>query len=269
MATVELSPIRVDAERARAYVLAHGAARDVARMEGIFGAVGPAREVVRGLEELQNPDGGFAARQVAGSPSSINTTCFLLFQMRDLPPLSGSPMASRAVAYLRRVQQPDGSWMESDEALRVGHGWQEPKYLTALALYTILAHEPEHMDPINRGAGWLRRALASDSTGAATPTQTLILTWTTFYRLFGQDSHEAAWAFQTLLHRDRDAAERAWGLACALEVGAGGKWVLRVARLLTELAALQREDGSWPGEEGFELEATLTALRVFRGYGVI
>lgn len=269
MATVELSPIRVDAERARAYVLAHGAARDIARLDGIFGAVGPAREIARELEELQNPDGGFAARQMAGNPSSIDTTCYLLFQMKDLPPLPGSPMASRAVAYLRRAQRPDGSWMETDEALRVGHGWQEPKYLTALATYTILVHEPEHMDPISRGAAWLRRALASDPTGAATPTQTLILTWTTFYKLYGQRSHEAAWAFQTLLHRERDASERAWGLACALEIGAGGRFVLRIARLLSELAALQQEDGSWPGEEGFGLEATLTALRVFRGYGVI
>ncbi|HWI54014.1 MAG TPA: prenyltransferase/squalene oxidase repeat-containing protein [Symbiobacteriaceae bacterium] len=265
MATVELSPIWVDAERARAYVLAHGAARDIARLEGIFGAVGPARDVVRGLEELQNPDGGFPAGQEPGGPSNIDATCYLLHQMKDLPPLSGSPMASRAVAYLRRVQQPDGSWVEGTKA----HGWQEPQYLTAVAVYTILAHEPEHMDPINRGAAWLRRTLSSDPTGAATPTQTLILAWTTFYRLFGQHAHETAWAFQTLAHRERDAAERARGLACALEVGAGGKFTLVLARLLAELAALQQEDGSWPAEAGFPLESTLTALRVFRGYGVI
>jgi len=266
MATVELSPIRVDAERARAYVLAHGAARDIARLEGIYGAVGPARDVVRGLEELQNPDGSFPLRQERGAPGSVDTTCFLLHQMKDLPPLSGSPMASRAVAYLRRVQQMNGSWAEQAPA---ANGWAQPLYLTALATYTILSHEPEHIDPINRGAAWLRQALSSDPTGAATPTQTLLLAWTSFYRLFGQHAHETAWAFQTLTHRERAAAERAWGLACALEVGAGGKFTLQLAGLLAQLAALQQEDGAWPAEEGFPLESTLTALRVFRGYGVI
>jgi len=269
VAVVELSPIRVDAERARAFVLAHGTVRDVARLEGIFGAVGPDRDVVRGLEALQNSDGGFAARQVPGNPSSIDTTCFVLHQMKDLPPLSGSPMASRAIAFLRRVQRPDGSWAESTEAAALAGPWAEPTYLTALALFTVLTHEPEHMDPLTRGAAWLRRTLATDPTGAGVPVQTLALTWTTFYRLFGPGAHEVSWALQTLLHRDRTAAERAWGGACALEVGAGGKFVLSIVRLMAQLADLQQADGSWPAEEGAPLESTLTALRVFRGYGVI
>jgi hypothetical protein len=243
--------------------------RDVARLEGIFGAVGPSREVVKELEALQNSDGGFAARQVPGGPSSIDTTCLLLHQMKDLPPLAGSPMASRGVAFLRRAQRPDGSWAETEEAAALAGPWAEPRYLTALALFTITTLEPEHMDPLNRGAAWLRRALAVDPTGSGIPVQTLALTWTTFYRLFGAGAHEVTWALQTLLHRERSAADRAWGGACALEVGAGGKFVLPVVRLLAQLADLQQEDGSWPAEEGAPLESTLTALRVFRGYGVI
>lgn len=266
MAVVELSPIRVDAERARAFVLAHGAARDVARLDGIFGAVGPARDVTRELEALQNPDGGFAARQEPGLPSGIETTCYLLHQMRDLPPLPGSPMASRAVAFLRRVQGTNGSWSEAE---LVRSRWALPQYLTALALYTIVTYEPEHMDPINRGAAWLRRSLSADPTGAGLPTQTLMLAWAAFYKLFGQHAHETVWAFQTLMHREQDAAERAWGLAGALEVGAGGRFSVQIVQMLSELAGQQQADGSWPAEAGFPLESTLAALRVFRGFGVI
>ncbi|HYF95471.1 MAG TPA: hypothetical protein VD969_24940 [Symbiobacteriaceae bacterium] len=253
---VELSPIRVDAERARAFVLAHGAARDVARLEGIMGSAGPAREVVREIEGLQGADGGF--------PGGIDVTCYVLHQLKDMPPLSGSPMASRAVAYLRRVQQTDGSWAETNPV----YGWQTPPYLTAVATYSILMSEPDHTDPINRGATWLRRFLGS-ADPATVPVQTLALAWAVFYKLLGPEANETVWAFQAVTAREMDASERAWALACALELAAGGRFALPIVGQLAALAAQQGADGAWPAEPGFALEATLTALRVFRGYGII
>lgn len=275
MEVLELSPIRVDAEAARAFVLAKGAPRDVARLQGIFGAVGPAREIARGLEELQNADGGFAAGQTPGGPSSIDTTVYLLDQLRDLPPLTGSPMASRAVSFLRRMQQVDGSWQEPEAALPVVGPWAQPGnpesklYLTAAAAYQVATYEPQHLDPLVRGAGWLRRAVSQMADPAQLSSQTLALCWAVFFKLFGPGAHEVNWSYELLRRRERDAWERAWALACALEIGAGGRFTVRIIQALGELAAQQQSDGSWPAEPGLALESTLTALRVFRGYGII
>ncbi|HLN64371.1 MAG TPA: prenyltransferase/squalene oxidase repeat-containing protein [Symbiobacteriaceae bacterium] len=273
MTVLALGPIQVDYDRARAYVLAHGAAREKARLEGIVGAVGPARDVTKALETLQNADGGFPARGVAGNPSSIDATCYTLFQLKDLPPLEGSPMASRAVSYLRRMQLIDGSWQESPEAADLVGPWARPgapgaaTYLTALAVYNILTLEPEHADPISRGVNWLRRAMAQE--GEQVPLQTLACAAGAFYKYLGPNAHEASWTVTQIAKRTMDASELAWWLSVALEVAAGGKYLVPVVQGLGALAAMQREDGAFPGEEGFEVEATLTALRVFRGYGVI
>lgn len=272
MPSPELAPIRVDSEAASAYVLANGSPRDRARLQGIFGAA-TARETARELEEIQNPDGGFPGWGQKGGPSSIDATCYTLFQMKDLPPLAGSPMASRAVAFLRRNQLTDGSWAELPAALEFAGPWAQPDnpsvapYLTANAAYTIVTLEPEHLEPVYRAASWLRKALAG--TPGAPATQTLGLCWALFYRLYGPRSTEANWSFQAAMQQELPAYELAWVLACGLEVSAGGKFTLPTVAALSSLAAMQEKTGGWPGEPGLEVEATLTALRVFRGFGVI
>jgi hypothetical protein len=275
MAVLDLPSIRVDGERARAFVLAQGGSRERARVEGIFGATGPDRQVVKALEGLQNPDGGFPLQQQAGAPSSVDSTCYILFQLKDMPPLAGSPMATRAVSFLRRSQQTDGSWRETPEVGEHAPFWAasgDPKaqaYLTAVATYTILTLEPEHLDPVSRAMGWLRRALVQDPTGAQYYTQTLAMSWAVFFRLAGPKASETIWAFQALGRRELDAPQLAWWLACALETGIGGRFLLPLAQELGKLAAMQQADGAWPAEEGYAVESTLTALRVFRGYGVV
>ncbi|MDB4894196.1 MAG: hypothetical protein JWN15_458 [Firmicutes bacterium] len=257
----------VDGERARAFVLAHAGSRDQARLAGIFAGARPEREVVKALEALQNPDGGFPLVQQPGNPSSIDTTCYMLSVLKDMPPLAGSPMASRAVAFLRRNQQPDGSWRESPEVATMSPFWtaqSDPKataYVTANATYTIFTLAPEHMDPIGRAVRWLREAVNADDAY----TQTLALAWAVLYRLDGPNRE----LFAQLEQRNLDAPALGWWLTCALEVGAGGPFLLPLAQQLDKLALRQRADGAWPAEEGFETESTLTALRVFRGYGVL
>ncbi len=261
--------LRVDVDRARAYVLAHGGSRDQARLDGIFGAPRPDRDVVKALESLQNPDGGFPLRQEPGAPSGVDTTCYILAQLKDLPPLAGSPMASRALAFLRRSQNPAGHWEESAAVKERAPRWAagdpaSTAYLTANAAYTLLTMEPDHMDPVARGAAWLRKELEDGAGGQYM--LTLALAAAVFYKL---GLPEVAAAHESLSGRQMDAGELAWWLSCALEAGVGGRYLLPVARQLADLAALQQPDGSWPAEEGFAVESTLMALRVFRGYGVV
>ncbi len=274
MAATDLGWIGVDEERARAYVLAHGGEREKARLAGILRGERPDREVVKALEALQNPDGGFPLLQRPGGRSSVDTTCYILQQLKDMPPLAGSPMAQRAVSFLRRSQRVDGSWAEPEAVQPQAPPWTGAEStwaapcLTAVATYTILTLDPDHMDPVMRADRWLRERLGDEEQLAGAPAEALLLAWAIWYRLRGPGDPEAWRAFEVLAERDLAPAQRGWWLSCALEVGAGGRYLIPLLRQLALLAGAQQEDGSWPGEAGYELEATLTALRVFRGYGL-
>lgn len=265
----------IDVDRARAYVLAHGGSWHIARLAGIFGAPGPDREVAREFEELQNPDGGFPLLQKAGNPSSIDATCAVLAQLKEMPPLAGSPMASRAVAFLRRTQATDGSWSESEAVAAIGAALPDADlpeskgYLTAIATYTLMTLEPGHVDPIARGQSWLRVDLGREISATGIYSRTLGLAAAIWYKVLGPTSQEAAWAAHVLGQRSLDAGDLAWTLSIALEVGTGGRFLVGILQGLHGLAAMQREDGAWPSAAGLELDATLTALKVFRGYGLL
>jgi len=309
----------VDVAGARAFVLAHGSAVDVARLEGIFGRTEPDRRVVKLLEGLQNPDGGFPITAVAGGleaekdsitvpdapraarddatvpggpatagktgasgESSVAATCLVLAQLRDIPPLAGSPMASRAVAFLRRSQAVDGSWSEAV----AGPGsevqdWPGRVNLAAGAAYVLAVMEPDHPDPIVRSAKWLRRTLAdegehisADRAGRTSPDRpdgihgrTLSLAAAVWGHTGDRSSQDGA--YRHLERLDLAAPDLAGWLTTFVELGVSARHLGMVLRQLDRLAAMQQADGSWPGGDGSAVEATLTALRVFRGFGLV
>lgn len=256
MAEYVLTSIQVDVAKAREAVAARGTPRQRARLASILGALDPERETAQELTRLQNADGGFPVEEVPGASSDVAVTCRILSQLKELPPLAGSPMASRAVAFLRRTQQPGGSWGEADPAL------------TAQAAYTILTLEPGHLDPVLRSSGWLRRELARTEVEVPGPL-TLAMAWAVWAKVLGPDASEARWAFRLLEQTEMGAADLAQWLLCALEVGAGGPYLLPLARRMGQLAALQQPDGLWSGGGASPVENTLTALRVFRLCGLV
>jgi len=244
-----------DMQRARAYVLAHGDIRAQARLTGILDGARPGTDVVRTLEHLQGADGSF------GDPFG---TCGVLAEMKDMPPLAGSPMASRAVAYLRREQRTDGTW-------EPGPGQVDPVAVTAAATYTLLAFDSSQMDPIVRGSSWLRRALGSGDQGVQyLPTPVLASAAAIWYRLLGPAAQEVAWCFAGMTDRRLTASQLTGWLSAALDVGVGGRFAVPVVAWLSQLAQTQQADGSWESSSGAEpaVETTLQALRVLRGYGV-
>lgn len=246
----------IDRERARAYVLAHGDMRARARLAGMLDGARPEPALVHAIEQLQQADGAFVGAGAGG----VGSTCAMLFELKDLPPLAGSPMASRAVAFLRRVQAPDGSW---------GSQGAEQVALTALATYALLVFDPGHLDPIMRGSGWLRRTLGPNGAGAAS--QTLACAAAIWYRVLGPAAREVSWCFEVAKGRDMTAPDLAFWLWTALEIGVGGQFVLPLVATLSRLAALQGTDGAWgtgPGSAADPVETTLQALRALRGYGV-
>lgn len=270
-----LPAFSVDVERARAFVLAHGGLRDQARLDGIFGRSEPERAAVRELEQLQNPDGGFPLQQREGNPSSVDTTLCLIAQLKDIPPLAGSPMASRALAFLRRMQEPDGSWRESKAVAPIAPDWAKQEspeaiaYLTANATYTLLTMEPEHQDPIVRGSRWLRNDLGRYGSGDSAYSQTLFLAGAIWKKVVGPNSNEKAWAYDLLTRRSLTATELGWWLTTVVETGLEARFFVTIYNKLSSLGAMQQADGSFPAEEGFAVESTLTALRAFRGFKLI
>lgn len=265
---------QIDAARARAFVLAHGNAVDAARLEGILGREQPDRAVVRALEGMQNPDGGFPAGAAAGfglaapGESSVAATCAVLSWLRDIPPLAGSPMAGRAVSFLRRSQQVDGSWLES---------WAAPDrpaqaILTARAAYTLLVMEADHPDPIVRGARWLRTALDGNLDRADSPA--LVLAAAVWGRLpeTGPGGQAADAVYAHLRDRVLSAADLGLWLATFVELGLAARHLGLAVELLQQLSGLQEPDGGWPAPpgdgDGGRVEVTLGALRAFRGFGL-
>lgn len=252
---------QIDAARAKAFVLANGGAVEVARLEGILGRDQPDRAVVRLLEERQNPDGGFPAD--AGS-SSVAATCAMLRWLRDIPPLAGSPMAGRAVSFLRRSQQVDGSWIDPGTT-----GAAAQAYMTARAVYTLLVAEPDHPDPIARGARWLRGALAGREGGAEAAT--LILSASVWGRPPGGGPGDAMAdaACGALEGRALSAWDLALWLTTFVDLGLAARHLGLAVGLLDRLAGMQQPDGGWPAEGDGRVEVTLAALRVFRGFGLL
>lgn len=288
---------QIDVARAAAFVRAHGSAVDVARLEGILGREEPDRSVVKALEGVQNRDGGFPALAVSrrGAPglgagaapelavgpdqapdalpgpqetaaaSSVAATCTLLAWLRDIPPLAGSPMAGRAVSFVRRSQQVDGSWVEPGHSA----GAPSPEHVTALAAYTLLVMEPEHPDPIVRSARWLRAALNGGPERADSPT--LIFAAALWSRPpVGAPVDPGAEALRSLLRgRALTAGELTLWLTTFVELGLEARHLGLAVELLERLAGLQEPDGGWPAEGAHRVEATLGALRAFRGFGLI
>lgn len=257
MAKVELPTIQVDEEAARKYVEEHGSPLERARLAGIFGAVGPERERVAELEQRQNGDGSFA-------PGGLRATAEMLGLLKELPPLAGSPMASRAVAYLRRMQQPDGAWADPVPGAGASAAAGEVD-LTALVAYTVLTLEPEHVNPVARASAWLRSALSAEGAAGRTGALTLARAWAVWRRLLGERAHEPIWGLDQVLRRDLSSQELTGWLECALEAEAGGRLLVTLATHLARLAELQLPDGSWPGG----VEGTLAALKVLRGFAVL
>ncbi|BAD40561.1 prenyltransferase/squalene oxidase repeat-containing protein [Symbiobacterium thermophilum] len=253
---------QIDVARAKAFVMAHGSAVDVTRLEGILGRDQPDRSVVRTLEERQNPDGGFPVD--APGASSVVATCTLIQWLRDIPPLAGAPMAGRAVSFVRRSQQVDGSWIDPGTT-----GAAAQAYMTARAVYTLLVAEPDHPDPIARGARWLRGAL-EDGTDQA-DTETLILAAAIWSRPPGGGPGDALAdaAYASLRDRALSPRELALWLTTFVDLGLAARHLGLAVGLLDRLAGLQQPDGGWPAEDGGRVDATLGALRAFRGFGLI
>jgi len=252
---VPLSELRINLPAASAFVLANANLVERAMLEAIVVTSTATRDVTRHLEGLQNPGGGFCAGFEAGQASTLPATLKALGQLRALPPLSGSPMATRALSYIRRNQGLDGAWEGETD-------------LTALSAFILITLDSSHLDPVSRADLWLRKRF--DEAGhQPLSSLTIGMTSALWYRLHGAQSPRVVATYDQIAQRSMQSFDLAVWLLAALEVGVGGRYLRPLVEMITRLGGLQHSDGSWTSEGASTVETTLQALRVFRGYDLL
>ncbi len=262
----------MDVERAETYIRKHGDEFDQARLNALSGD-GPvlSREQCQRFLAGQRADGGWAPFWTPDY-SSLDATCYRLWQCDELMGLWDTPAVARAVTFLRSRQRADGSWEEDERVRDAAPPWARPGelaprlYLTAncgwsLANASLTGSFVTTDEAALRAGTYLESHLAQDG---ALPSflQTHWLAAGLWMRLGREDL-----AYRTLDH-----------LATHLS---GAIPASSLARMLTTLAGLgispdhplaqratallmsqQRADGSWASEDGPERDPYVTVEAV-------
>ncbi len=225
----------------------------------------------RGLERLQNPDGGLSLNLAPGHPSSLNITLFSLTQLEYLDLLDeGADFVSGAVEFIisrqSETDETDGSFSENSQLPSESvPAWATPgdlhatAYLTALASWWLLRLRPmEAADSLRRALSYLNLHQGQDgrlpgfwhSTWLATGAAALAS---------DTGSTAAAAGLGALRARpddDWDPGQAGWALNCLLASGFGVRDVLWLARIICRKQGLT---GGWSSEDGDEWAPWSTA----------
>ena len=207
---------------------------DEPRSARVTAAVGRAR---RWLEAMQNADGGwgafdrdnnveflckvpFADHNAMIDPSSPDLAGRVLEAFGKTGLQVGHPAVDRAVAYLRRTQEADGSWYGRWGVNYIYGTWQSLEGLRAVGV-------PTADECVRRGADWLVRHQQDDGGWGETPESYA-------------DRSLAGCGTPT-------ASQTAWAVAGLVAAGADGSAAVR--RGMDWLVERQLADGTWEQRE--------------------
>lgn len=269
----------VSIDKAVSYVQSHGDAIEKARLVSILYQKPCPESVFERLAKLQFADGGFSYWLPGRSVSTVCDTTYMLTWFDDLSIHSGE-MLDRAIDFIFRNQRPDGGWDEVEAIKELNPpGWLTPGRLeTRVWLTAYCAH-------------WLMRFGYAESTKAkACPADFLMARQEPSGRLAGylRATWDALVLFAYHPGKESEAFRQALAVTeteCMAEEWNAGYlfWLLRclrdadleashplVNRSIAALESKQQPDGSWQpeqGEEDYEVQATLEALRLLKDYG--
>ena len=149
------------------FVLNEGNLIEIARVRFVLYGEPPMDEAIALLLGDQLDDGGFSPSWAPGY-SSLDATCFRLAQAEQMgldPALL--PQIDRALDFIKRLQNRDGSWMEEPEVTEVAPPWVKPgdaaatMYLTSNCAYVTSIYRGT--DNTSRlGSGYLQLRMAPD-----------------------------------------------------------------------------------------------------------
>ena len=256
-------------ERAAEYVQQHGDALQKAWLRYMLYSEPMPEEMVESFLAGQRADGGWPPFW-APDATSVDATCYRLTQAQQMNLFSTHaqhPALARAVAFLRERQHADGHWAE-DAALReVAPPWAQPDdpaailYLTANCGFLLASLERWHHLEGGLEAGWsASRYLLARVQADGTLPSFLHTHWLAAGLWYLLDERKAyVWMHEILAQRllnGMSSGNLVWLINTLLEAGVRDHAVLTSAVAL--LIAAQREDGSWPSDDGPQFDATTT-----------
>jgi hypothetical protein len=255
-----------------------GSNLEKARINCILHGTNPQEDVIQGLIQIQNDDGGFPFGMKKGNFSSLNDTTVALWWMEELS-LFSTLSAERVFSYLQTTQQQDGGWDEDPRIaqydlppwIQVGD-LKTRLYLSAYVTYWLAVGGHQTWPAFRKAIHFLLRH--QEPTGKIFGY--LHNTWITVgvFLLVGERyakvAHQGIQALEEKPLAEWEDSQIAWALDC-LSRGGLLKSHPFIAGCLEELYHRQKEDGSWASEdgEGFAVGATIQVLKVLRRYGLL
>lgn len=220
----------------------------------------------------QRDDGGWPPFW-APNYSSLDATCFRMARGEGLWMSLGDQACVRAIEFLRARQRPDGSWEEDESVRELAPPWATPGelaprlYLTAncgwwLANATLTGKFVTSDEAAHRAGAYLVRHLAEDGSLPSF----LHAHWLAaglWIRLGRNDLADRTLDYlATRIDATVPAGALAWMLTTLGGLGIPPDHPLAL-RAAEQLAAQQREDGSWASEDGPDRDpyVTVEALR--------
>lgn len=265
--------MQANLEQAIAYIRQHGSPLELARLHAALGEQAAIEEARQQVAALQNPDGGWPYRQQEGQPSSLAATHHALTWLAELG-LHSDAAAQRGLDFLLATQQPDGSWRESEQILRLKPPqWMSPEnamanaYLTADSAYHLAVGRDAQLDAVTRACNYLYQLELEEQYP-----QTIWIMGALFTIAEGEASEvaQATRAYlEARLDSQWDASALAWLLNTYLNAGIAPTMPL-LTRARALLENVQQPDGSFSSDEGdaFTLDATIQAVRALQAAGV-
>ncbi len=261
-------------EQAIAYIRQHGSPLELARLHAALGEKAAIDEARQQVAALQNPDGGWPYRQQEGQPSSLAATHHTLTWLAELG-LRQDPLTQRGLDFLLATQQPDGSWEESEEILRLNPpDWMSPAnpvataYLTADSAYHLAVGRNPQLDAVAEACNFLYQLELEDQYP-----QTIWIMGALFTIVEGEASEVAQATRDFLLARldnDWDAGSLAWMLNTYLNAGIDPSMPL-LSRARAMLEGAQQANGSFASDDGdpFTLDVTIQAVRALQAASAV
>lgn len=272
----------VDLNAAIGFVVAHGDPVDRARLSWLCAGTPPPPETLDTVEVGQAPDGGWPAVW-AGDVASVDATCFRLAELDDLGGL-GRPAARRALDWLAARQLRDGSWEEDVALADTAPAWARPGdpearlYLTATAAFwlSVAGRDVRSAGPLDDRVGGAyagvvhaaARVLAEELEPDGTWPSYLPVGWLSAAVLHLKRRYDESARIRAVLDErvaEMSPADAAWLASTLCRAGVpAAEWTLVAAR--RRLAATQRSDGGWDGDDShqFDVHTTLAVVRAFR-----
>ena len=268
----------VDINQSIAFINQKGSDLEKARLNCILHGSSPQPDVIQGLIELQNLDGGFPFGMTRGNLSTINETTVALWWMEELN-LLASEHAEKGFAYLVETQQEDGSWDEDPHIAQYNlPPWiqlgdlRTRAYLSAYATYWLAIGGYSGLPVFRKALHYLLRQ--QDKSGRFFGY--LHTTWiaTGVFLMAGDRYSKIAdlgiRSLSAKLFSEWDDSQIAWALDCLSKGGLPRSHPF-IDGCLAELIRRQKIDGSWASEdgEGFAVSATIQALKVLKRNGLL